>query len=265
YVPFIQTDVPINPGNSGGPLFDLNGNVVGINSQIYSRSGGYQGVSFAIPIDVAMNVSNQIQAHGHVAHGKLGVTIQEVNASLADTFGLDKPRGALVSSVDESGPAGRAGVKTGDVILSVNGKAISQSTELPIMIAESEPGSTATLKVWRDKSEHAVSVKLGDMNDEKVAANDEDSGSHGKLGISVRPLTPDEREQINAKSGLVVEQSTGRAAEAGIQSGDIVLSANGTPVKNVDELRHIVDKAGRHIALLVQRGDSRIFVPITLG
>ncbi len=269
YVPFIQTDVPINPGNSGGPLFNLSGEVVGINSQIYSQTGGYQGLAFAIPIDVAMDVSHQIQAHGHVEHGKLGVTIQEVNQALADTFGLDKPKGALVASVDAEGPAGHAGMKSGDVILAVNGKAIAQSLELPMMIAQSKPGTTVKVKVWRDRSEQTIDVKLGNMNAENVASNDANGGRHGKLGIAVRPLSPEEREQANAQSndpgGLLVEDSSGAAADAGIQSGDIVLSANGTPVKSAAELNRIVDKANHHIALLVQRGNTRIFVPVTVG
>lgn len=264
YVPFIQTDVPINPGNSGGPLFNLNGEVIGINSQIYSSTGGYQGLSFAIPIDVAMDVSGQIQAHGHVAHGRLGVAIQEVNQALADTFGLDKPEGALVVSVDAEGPAGHVGIKSGDVILAINGKNVAQSSELPMLVAQSEPGTIARLKVWRDHSEQSINVKLGDINGEQIAASN-DPGAHGKLGISVRPLSPEEGEQINAKGGLLVEDASGPAAVAGIESGDIVLAVNGSSVSSVDELRKIVAKAKDHIALLVQRGDSRIFIPVTLG
>jgi serine protease Do len=265
YVPFIQTDVPINPGNSGGPLFNLKGEVVGINSQIYSGSGGYQGISFAIPIDVAMQVSKQIETKGRVAHGKLGVTAQPVNQALADTFQLDKPRGALVSSVDPEGPAAKSGLQAGDVILEVNGKPIQRSDELPMLIAQSEPGSVAHLTVWRDRSRRSVDVKLGDMEGARVADNDERSTASGKLGIAVRPLTPEEHEQIDSEAGLLVQRASGAAALAGIEAGDVVLNANGKPVKSVEQLRSIVEKSGRHVALLVQRGNARIFVPVALG
>lgn len=264
YVPFIQTDVPINPGNSGGPLFNLQGEVIGINSQIYSRTGGFQGLSFSIPIDVAMDVSRQIEAHGRVAHGKLGVTIQDLNQTLAQAFGLGTPRGALVTSVDETGPAAHAGLKDGDVILAVDGKAIADGTDLPMIIAQSEPGSTAHLRVWRERKERAFDVKLGDLNETRVATS-EVGAEHGKLGIAVRPLTPEEREEANLKGGLIVEDASGAAADAGIQPGDIVIAANGAAVKSAEELRRAVARADRHIALLVQRGDARVYVPITLG
>lgn len=264
YVPFIQTDVPINPGNSGGPLFNLQGEVVGINSQIYSGTGGYQGLSFAIPIDVAMDVIRQIETRGRVAHGKLGVTIQNVDQTLAEAFGLGAPRGALVTSVDESGPAAHAGLKDGDVILAVDGKQIADGTDLPVIIAQSEPGSTAHLRVWRDRSERSIDIQLGDLNAVRVAANSH-GAERGRLGLAVRPLTPEERDEANVKEGLIVEGANGAAADAGIQPGDIVIAANGTPVKSADELRRMVARADRHIALLVQRGEARVYVPITLG
>src|SRR5215467_2954700 len=163
YVPFIQTDVPINPGNSGGPLFNMRGEVVGINSQIYTRSGGYQGVSFSIPIDVAMNVSQQLETHGHVTRGKLGVVIQNVTQGLADSFGLPQPEGALVSSVEKGGPAEHAGVEPGDVILKLNGQPLKDSTELPVQIASIAPGTSVELEVWRDHAARKVSVKLGEV------------------------------------------------------------------------------------------------------
>src|SRR5690242_11777781 len=168
YVPFIQTDVAVNPGNSGGPLFDLDGNVVGINSQIYSQSGGYMGLSFAIPIDVAMNVAQQIKTAGHVTRGRIGVAVQNVNQSLAQSFGLPKPEGALVSSVDDKGPAKRAGIKSGDVILAWNGTAIDESSQLPVLVAGTKPGRRVPVKVWRDGREQTLGVTVGTMPDEKV-------------------------------------------------------------------------------------------------
>ncbi len=265
YVPFIQTDVPINPGNSGGPLFNMRGEVVGINSQIYSRSGGYQGVSFSIPIDVALRVSHQLETTGHVSRGKLGVVIQPVNQALADSFGLPRPEGALVSSVEKGGPADRAGIQTGDVILKLNGKEVSTSDELPADIAEMAPGSTANLEIWRKGNTQNVGVKLGSMAEKRTAFNNEGHHEGGKLGLAVRPLTPDEQHQANTRGGLLVERATGPAAEAGLQQGDIVLSANGNKVGSAEDLRSAVEKSKGHIALLVQRGDSQLFVPVRVG
>jgi serine protease Do len=265
YVPFIQTDVPINPGNSGGPLFNMRGEVVGINSQIYSRSGGYQGVSFSIPIDVALKVSHQLETSGHVTRGKLGVVIQPVNQALADSFGLPQPEGALVSSVEKGGPAERAGIQTGDVILKLNGKAVNTSEELPAEIAELEPGQTVNLQVWRKHETQNIDVKLGSMENVRTASNDSGHHSGGKLGLAVRPLTSDEQHQANTHGGLLIERATGPAAEAGLQEGDIVLSANGSKVSSADDLRAAVDKSKGHIALLVQRGDSQLFVPVRVG
>ena len=266
YVPFIQTDVPINPGNSGGPLFNMRGEVVGINSQIYSRSGGYMGVSFSIPIDVAMQVGQQLQTSGHVTRGKLGVVIQNVSQGLADSFGLPQPEGALVSSVEKGGPAEHAGVQPGDVILKLNGQALKDSTELPVQIAAIAPGTNVELEVWRDHSTRTVNVKLGALDDKRTASAD--AGSHndgGKLGLAVRPLTEQEQRQGNVKGGLVVERSSGPAAEAGIQPGDVLLAANGSPIKSADDLRGAVEKSKGHIALLIQRGDARLFVPVRVG
>jgi serine protease Do len=265
YVPFIQTDVPINPGNSGGPLFNMRGEVVGINSQIYSRSGGYQGVSFSIPIDVALRVSHQLETTGHVSRGKLGVVIQPVNQALADSFGLPRPEGALVSSVEKGGPADKAGIQTGDVILKLNGNAVNTSDELPADIAEMAPGSTAKLQIWRKGSMQNIDVTLGSMQEKRTAFNNQGHHEGGKLGLAVRPLTPDEQHQANTRGGLLVERATGPAAEAGLQEGDIVLSANGNKVSSADDLRSAVEKSKGHIALLVQRGDSQLFVPVRVG
>jgi serine protease Do len=266
YVPFIQTDVAVNPGNSGGPLFNLAGEVVGINSQIYSRTGGFQGLSFAIPIEVAMNVKDQLLAHGHVTRGHLGVTVQEVNASLADSFGLDRPRGALVASVDPDSPAAKGGVHVGDIILSYNGNPIERSSDLPLLVANTTPGEKAKVEVWRDHGAKTLTVAAGEENDQNVASNDSGTADNGgKLGLAVRPLTPQERQQNDGKGGLLVEEVSGAAAHAGVQPGDIVLSLNGKPVRSASDLRSQVEKSGKHVALLIQRNDRQLFVPIDLG
>ena len=213
--PFLQTDVAVNPGNSGGPLFNLAGDVIGVNSQIYSRSGGYQGVSFAIPIEVAMKVKDQLVKHGHVTRGRLGVVIQEVNATLAGSFGLDRPRGALVASVDDSGAAAKAGVQVGDIILKYNGNAIEHSNDLPLLVADTAPGEKATMEVWRKGAQKSLTVAVGNAQDEKVASNDDSGAPAGKLGVAVRPLTQDERKELG-KSGVLVEQVTGAAERAGV-------------------------------------------------
>ncbi|MBS1139327.1 MAG: Peptidase Do [Proteobacteria bacterium] len=265
YVPFIQTDVAVNPGNSGGPLFNMNGEVIGINSQIYSRSGGYQGLSFAIPIEVAMNVEKQIVAHGKVQRGKLGISIQEVNQSLADTFGLSKPAGALVASVEKGSPAAKGGLEPGDVILGIDGKTIDAAGELPAAVATKMPGETARLQIWRKGETRNIDVKIGSFGEEKVAAGEAPSADKGRLGVAVRPLTPEEQRQAEVKGGLLVEQSGGAAGRAGIRPGDIIVSVNGQPIGNVDQLRGIIAKSGKKAAILIERGDSRIFVPVDLG
>jgi serine protease Do len=264
YTPFIQTDVAVNPGNSGGPLFNLRGEVVGINSQIYSRTGGYQGVSFAIPIDVAIGVKDQLVATGHVQRGRIGVGIQEVNQALADSFKLSRPRGALVSEVVEGGPAAAAGVKTGDVILAVDGKAIERSSELPPIVAGIKPGKQATLTIWRDQAEKTLRVKVGELDEGPVVAsrNEATDAETGKLGLAVRPLTGPEREQLNTVGRLVVEDADGPAAIAGVEPGDVILAVNGRQVATPGEFRTAVDAAGATVALLIQRADAQIFVPV---
>jgi serine protease Do len=265
YVPFLQTDVAINPGNSGGPLFDLNGEVIGINSQIYSQSGGYQGLSFSIPIDVAMKVERQLLDHGKVSRGRLGVLIQEINQELAKSFGLDKPTGALVSSVEKDSPAEKAGIEPGDVILKFNGKEVAGSRDLPSMVADITPGVTAKVEVWRAGKVKQLSVDVGEM---KIASAEEKSsgGAKGGLGLEVRPLTPDERKEAEVAEGLVVEGvDDGPAAKAGIQSGDVILSVNGEKVGSAEKLRSLVAKHNKNVALLVLRGNNKMFVPIELG
>jgi serine protease Do len=264
YTPFIQTDVAVNPGNSGGPLFNLQGEVVGINSQIYSRTGGYQGVSFAIPIDVAMNVKTQLVTTGRVERGRIGVTIQEVNQALADSFRLPRPRGALVSQVEEGGPADKAGVKAGDVILAVDGRDIERSAELPPLIAAMKPGREAALTVWRNKSERSLRIRVGELEEQpEVAARDLPASSDsGKLGLAVRPLTGGERERLRTTGRLVVENAEGPAAIAGVERGDVILMVNGAPVASLGEFRAAVDASGPTVALLIQRDSAQIFVPV---
>lgn len=266
YVPFIQTDVAVNPGNSGGPLFDSEGNVVGINSQIYSRTGGYQGVSFAIPIDVALHVKDQIVKNGKVERARLGVTIQEVNQTLADSFKLPRPEGALVSSVAPGGAAAKAGVEPGDVILKFNGQAIVRSGDLPALVGMSKPGSKAELEVWRGGKQITLSSSLTEAKD-MVAASDkaESAAPQAKLGVAVRPLSPEERREANLASGVMIERAGGAAARAGVESGDVIVAVNGTPVKSVEQLKELLSREGKQVALLIQRGADRIFVPVPLG
>jgi serine protease Do len=257
--------VAINPGNSGGPLFNARGEVVGINSQIYSRTGGYQGVSFAIPVDVAIRIRDQIVATGKVEHARLGVVVQEVNQTLADSFKLDRPEGALVSSVEKGGPAERAGLQPGDVIRQVNGQRIVSSGDLPALIALASPGDKVSIDVWRKGSTEKLQAQLVKVGDKTAKAEGDKPADQGKLGLALRPLQPQEREQIGAESGLLVQDARGAAARAGVQQGDVLLAVNGTSVRSVDQVREAVAKSDKSVALLIQRGEQRIFVPIRLG
>jgi len=268
YTPFIQTDVAVNPGNSGGPLFNLAGEVIGINSQIYSRSGGFQGISFAIPIEVALNVKDQLVTHGKVTRGRLGVTVQEVNATFAEAFKLDRPHGALVSSVDNGSPAEKAGLQVNDIILSFNGQPIERSADLPMLVANTPPGKSSSVQIWRNGSAKTLNVatyegKAAKDDDDDMASGGGAAG--GKLGLAVRPLTPEEKRENKGRPGLLVEDVAGAAARAGIQQGDLVLSFNGTPVKTIDELKREVAKSGKRAAILIQREGQQLFVPVELG
>ena len=268
-VPFIQTDVAINPGNSGGPLFNLSGEVIGINSQIYSRTGGFMGLSFAIPIDVAMRVADQIKQYGRAKHARLGVSIQPITRELADSFGLDRARGALVANVDRGGPADKGGLQAGDVILSVEGREVSDSFDLPKVIGNLPPGKAVKLRVWRQGAERELNATLGEQNDgELVAQSDSSRDStplRDRLGLAVRPLTDAESQQLGVNRGVVVADAAGAAAQAGIQPGDAILAVNGQPVGSAEELARLVEKAKGRVALLIQRGDNRLFVPIRAG
>ena len=268
YVPFIQTDVAVNPGNSGGPLFDAGGRVVGINSQIYSRTGGYEGLSFAIPIDVALRVKNQIIETGEAKHAQLGVTIQELNQALADSFQLKSPNGALISSIAPDSAAQKAGLKPGDVILSFNGTPVERSGDLAAMVGMSKPGARVSLEVMRDGKKQELDAVLGEAKPEQVASAESQSASSnsGRLGLAVRPLDRDERKSAHIdQGGLLVEDATGAARRAGIRPGDVILSVNGQSVDRVESLREKVSGDNDKLALLVQRGNTRIFVPLNLG
>ncbi len=266
FVPFIQTDAAVNPGNSGGPLFNLKGEVIGVNSQIFSHSGGFQGLAFAVPIDIAMNVQDQLAKHGKVEHGRLGVTIQEVTQSLAQNFGLKSPNGALVSSVQKGSAAAKAGIEPGDVIVKFNGKDIVSSSDLPQLVSSLKPNTQATLEVWRDGKSRPLTVTVGALEDKPVvAANSKADLGKARLGIAVRPLSPDEMHDGSLPNGLVVQDVAGPAARAGIRAGDVIVAVNNTPVKSTEQLKELVAKSGKTVALLIQRDDARIFVPVNLG
>jgi serine protease Do len=269
YTPFIQTDVAVNPGNSGGPLFNLDGEVVGINSQIYSRTGGYMGVSFAIPIDVASGVKDQLIKTGRVARSRIGVSIQDVNAQLAESFGLDRPRGALVGMVENDGPGERGGIKAGDVILKVDGETVETSSQVPVMIAGKKPGTPVAIEVWRNGSAKELSVRPVEIQEkgERVASNPaQQADETARLGLAVRPLTQQEKRQAETDGDLLVEDVDGPAAAAGVQPGDVILGVNGARVKSMDELRSASKKrTGKVVALLIERDNAQIFVPVRVG
>jgi len=268
YVPFIQTDVAVNPGNSGGPLFNLSGEVVGINSQIYSQSGGYMGLSFAIPIDVANDVRMQLVTKGKVTRGMIGVELLPMDAALAESFGLDRPHGALVKNVTPGGPAEKAGVKEGDVILGVDGRKIESDIQLPAIISAIQPGKETQLEIWRDRNVRKITVRVTEFKDKGETSSSDSPGrpnpaaQPSSLGLSVRPLLPEERQQVDTEGTLVVEDVTGPAQKAGVQPGDVILGVNGVRVKTAADLAAAVKRAGKTVALKIQRGDRQQFIGI---
>lgn len=264
-VPFIQTDVAVNPGNSGGPLFDTRGEVVGINAQIFTQTGAFEGLSFAIPINVAETVAQQIIAKGHVEHAKLGISVQSVSQQLANSFGLSSPRGALIAEVTEGSAAAKAGLKPGDIILSVNGQPINESGDLPAVIGMMRPGQTVRLGVWSKRHETTVSAQLGSFDSGMVVADSGGSAAAQSLGLQVRPLTTAEAKQTGLGRGLVVVSVSGPAEAAGVQPGDVLLAVDGNPVGTVQDVRSQLKDAGKTVALLLMRGSNRIFVPVDLG
>ncbi len=270
YVPFIQTDVAINPGNSGGPLFNLEGEVVGINSQIYSRSGGFMGLSFAIPIEVAMEVADQLKTQGRVTRGWLGVLIQDMNADLAESFGLDRPRGALVARVLPNSPSEKAGLMVGDVILEFNGTPIRTSSALPPLVGRANVDEPARVKILRNGKERMVKVNIGELPPEEaveLASAQPPKVSENRLGMMVSEVTEQlkRRHKLPSRQGVVVESVTGQAArEAGIQQGDVILSLNGVDVQDVAQFNKLVSElpADRTVALLVHRTTGPIFLAL---
>ncbi|MGB8338733.1 MAG: DegQ family serine endoprotease [Burkholderiales bacterium] len=271
-VPFIQTDAAINPGNSGGPLFNMRGEVVAINSQIYSRSGGFQGLAFSIPIDTAMRVADQIRTTGKVTRGWLGVLIQPVTKDLAETFGLAKPEGALVASVEKNSPAEKAGLEASDVITRFDNKPVVSSTDLPRIVTEVKPGSKVSLQVWRKNATKDLSITVGELP-LNLAAGPGGSGSKrapkapeisNKLGLSLSDLTPEQRKEFKVNNGVLVEDALNAAGRAGVQKGDVILSANNIEVKSVEQFNSIVSKVGegKTVALLVLQGDTRRFIAL---
>jgi serine protease Do len=272
YVPFIQTDVAINPGNSGGPLFNLNGEVVGVNSQIYSRTGGFMGLSFAIPIDVAMEVVAQLKSQGHVSRGWLGVQIQDVTRELAESFGMKRPQGALVSKVLASSPAEAAGVQIGDIVTEFNGQEVVSSSSLPPMVGATKVGETAKLKVIRQGEAKEFQVKIGMLPEEEeplAGAAEPPAGQNvNRLGLGVSNLTPEQREQFEiVKNGVLVQNvNPGPAYDAGIRRGDVILRIQDQTIKDVSHFNEVVKALpkGKSIAVLVQRRGGSLFLPLKL-
>ena len=263
YVPFIQTDVAVNPGNSGGPLFNMKGEVVGINSQIFSTSGGFMGLSFAIPSNLAMQIKDQLVKNGKVTRGRIGVVIQSVTQDLAESFGMKAPKGAIVSQVEKDGPAAKAGLQEGDIITAVNGKAIDDSVDMPVIIGSMAPGSIAKLSIIRNNKDMTLDVKVEEAPNESASSNASKTAAANKLGVTVRPLNDEEKAKAETE-GLLVTESTGAARKAGIREGDIIVNVNGVKIKKTDDLARVLEK-NKNLRVLVQRRDGRIFMPVRLN
>jgi serine protease Do len=267
YVPFIQTDAAINPGNSGGPLFNLRGEVVGINSQIYSRTGGYMGVAFAIPIDVAMDVADQLRVNGKISRGWLGVMIQEVTRELAESFGLKKPEGALIAGVEKGGPGEKGGLEASDVVLRFDGKPVGNASDLPLLVGATKPGKRVEVQVWRKGSAKNLALTVGEAPTEKVAQQPgKMESTAGRLGLGLNDLSVEQRKELQIPHGVVVVEAQGSAARAGIRRGDVITAINNSDVKSVEQFNQILTgyKAGQNIALLVRRGERALFIPFKM-
>ena len=273
YVPFIQTDVAINPGNSGGPLFNLDGEVVGINSQIYSRTGGFMGLSFAIPIDVAIDVIQQLKTKGKVSRGWLGILIQDVNRELAESFGMKQPRGAVVLRVLPDSPAEKAGFKVGDVVVEFNGKKIYRSSDLPLAVGQADIGSKSRVEVIREGKSKTLTVKIAELPTEDELAEQRPVAEPGKaeadkLGLRVESLTQEQRKQLDLeKRGVLVRDvGSGPARNAGIRPGDILLMINNQDVTSAEQFAKLVKAlpAGKSVPVLIQRGESPVFLPLKI-
>ncbi|HEV7802777.1 MAG TPA: DegQ family serine endoprotease [Burkholderiales bacterium] len=269
FVPFIQTDVAVNPGNSGGPLLNLKGEVVGINSAIYSRTGGYMGVSFAIPIEVALDVGKQLQATGKVTRGRLGVQIQALTPELAKSFGLNNTNGVLVALVEPRSPADQAGLQPGDVILTFDGKPVNSASELPRVVAATKPGTSVPLEIWRGGSKRQVKAILGEFPNENLAQqpSPDTRNTSNRLGLAVRELAPAQRKVLGIEYGLIVENIASPGPNMQVQRGDIIIAVNNVYFKSLDEFTRLVQKqpSGSVVALLVRRGDAALYIPVRVG
>ena len=277
FVPFIQTDAAVNPGNSGGPLFNMRGEVIGINSQIYSRTGGFMGLSFAIPIDVANDIAGQLKAGGKITRGRIGVVIQPVTKDLAESFGMAKAAGALVSSVEKGSPAEKGGIEAGDVILKFDGKPVASSEDLPRLVGATKPGTKAAVQLMRNKATKDVSVVVGEMPDEtRNAQRQQRRGQPGgkppveavtRLGMTLSEPTAQQREQLGIAGGVLVEDvAQGAAARAGIRKGDVILAVNNQDVKSLEQFGQLVGQLekGKIVALLVRRGTNALYIPLRI-
>ena len=263
YVPFIQTDVAVNPGNSGGPLFNLRGEVIGVNSQIYSRTGGYMGLSFAIPIDVAMNIADQLRTQGKVSRGKLGVQIQELTADLAASFGLKEAKGVLVAGVETAGPADKAGILPGDVILKFDNKPINSANELPLLVASSKPGARLEIELLRKGSIKKVVAVIGELAADSTPKAESLAPTSNRLGLAVREFDAEEKQSLGISRGLLVEEVQGLAAKSGVRPGDIILAINADPIATMKSFNQALEKnRGKGIALLIRREGNTLYIPI---
>ncbi|NOT14082.1 MAG: DegQ family serine endoprotease [Methylotenera sp.] len=268
FVPFIQTDVAINPGNSGGPLFNLAGEVVGINSQIYSRSGGSMGLSFSIPIDVALDISNQLKSNGKITRGWLGIAIQEITKELAESFGMKNTNGALVAGIEKGGPADKGDLEVGDVILKFDGKQIMSSADLPRAVGATKPNKSVPVEVLRKGSEKTLNISVGEMPSDpnEVAQSNKApvKAEPNKIGLILKELTPQQKKKLNGKNGLLVTEAQGAAAQAGVRRGDVILGLNNTEVQSLEQFnKQLATFAkGKTLALLVQRDENTLYVPI---
>lgn len=270
FVPFIQTDVAINPGNSGGPLFNLAGEVVGINSQIYSRSGGSMGLSFSIPIDVAIDISNQLKVSGKVNRGWLGIVIQELSKDLAESFGMKNTNGALVAAVEKGGPADKGGLEAGDVIVKFDGKPIMASTDLPRAVAAAKPGKAVPVEVLRKGNPKLLNIAVGEMptegNEQAQQPRSAAKPEVNRIGLVLKETTAQQRKKLNGKNGLIVLDAQGSAAQAGVRRGDVILGLNNSEVQTLDQFNKQLSTfaAGKSVALLVLRGENTLYVPVKL-
>jgi serine protease Do len=275
FVPFIQTDVAVNPGNSGGPLFNLRGEVVGINSQIYSRTGGFMGLSFAIPIDVAMDIQQQLRTTGKITRGRVGVGIQPVTKEMAESFALPKPAGALVNAVEPGSPAEKAGIQVSDVILRFDGKPVNSADDLVRLVGNTKPGTRAQIQVWRAKASRDLTITVGEMPDDRAAARGQrrgpgkpapDTATLSKLGMTLTDLREEQLKELKIAGGVLVEEANGAAARAGIRRGDVILAINNQSVKSVEQFSQLIGQfeKGRSVALLVRRAGGSIYIPLRI-